>query len=129
VLFGVAETKEMLEIATRMISVLLLDWKGQIDNDRIESADSAKPRPLRIKLDNYQQKRKALSSKRKLATFPEIKGTSVQLEMTKTEQEMSKERSNTKTIKPGIEIKIYSTADFERCNATWIVQIRSRDKS
>jgi hypothetical protein len=96
VLFGVAETKEGLEIATRLISVLLPDWKGQIEDDRIGSADSSKPRPLRIKLDNYQQKRKALSSKRKLAKFPEFEGISVQPDMTKTEQKMSKERSNTK---------------------------------
>jgi archaellum component FlaC len=31
VLFGVPETNEGLEVATKMISVLLPDWKGQIE--------------------------------------------------------------------------------------------------
>jgi hypothetical protein len=92
VLFGVPETNEGLEVATKMISVLLPDWKGQIEDDRIGAPDAVKPRPLRVKLDNHHQKRKALSSKRKLKTFPEFKGISVQPDMTKTEQKNSKEK-------------------------------------
>jgi hypothetical protein len=96
VLFGVPENHEGLETASKMIKILLPDWTEDIYDDRIGSADSAEPRPLRVKLDNYTQKRKALSSKRKLATFPEFKGISVQPDMTKTEQVKSKEKSRAK---------------------------------
>jgi hypothetical protein len=96
VLFGVPETTAGMEIASRMMSILLPDWTGVIDDDRIGSADSAKPRPLRLKLDNYHQKRRALASKRKLAAHPEFRGISVQPDMTKTEQIKSKEKSRSK---------------------------------
>jgi hypothetical protein len=101
VLFGVPENQEGLETASNMIKILLPDWAGEIYDDRIGSGDSAKPRPLRVKLDNYTQKRKALSSKRKLKTFPEFNGISVQPDMTKTEQLKSKEKSraNSKSSK------------------------------
>jgi hypothetical protein len=96
VLFGVPETTAGIEIASKMMKVLLPDWTGNIDEDRIGSLDSAKPRPLRVKLDNYNQKRKALSSKRMLKTYPEFNGISVQRDMTKAEQKESKEKLKSK---------------------------------
>jgi hypothetical protein len=45
-----------------------------------------------VKLDNHHHKRKVLSRKRKLATFPVFKGISVQPDMRKTEQKNSKEK-------------------------------------
>jgi hypothetical protein len=89
-------TRASIEIASKMMKVLLPDWTGNIDEDRIGSIDSAKPRPLRVKLDNYNQKRKALSSKRKLATHPELKGISVQRDMKTAEQKKSKEKLKSK---------------------------------
>jgi hypothetical protein len=76
VLFGVPETKDGLDLATHLLGVILPDWKGVVDDDRIGNVDAPQPRPLRIKLDNHHQKRKALSSKRKLAKFPEFMGIS-----------------------------------------------------
>jgi hypothetical protein len=68
---------EELEVATKMVSVLLPDWNGQIAHARIEGSDyikvTVKPSPLRVKLDNHHQKKKALPSKGKLAAFRNLR--------------------------------------------------------
>jgi hypothetical protein len=90
VLFGVPERQEGLDLALSLMNLLVPEWTGNLDDDRIGADTAPKPRPLRIRLDNYSQKRKALSSKRKLASCPQYHGISVQPDMTKTEQQKKK---------------------------------------
>jgi hypothetical protein len=98
VLFGVPEKKEGLDLASNLLKLLIPDWKGHLDDDRIGAPPAPKPRPLRVRLENYAQKRKALSCKRKLASRPEFRGISVQADLTKSQQSKKKERRVQPTI-------------------------------
>jgi hypothetical protein len=61
VLFGVPERKEALPLAQSLMKVLVLEWKGNLDNVSIESDIALKPIPLLIGLDNHTQEPKAPS--------------------------------------------------------------------
>lgn len=106
VLFGVPERKEGLDLALSLMKLLVPEWKGTLEDDRIGAVTAQKPRPLRIRLDNYAQKRRALSSKRKLASCPQYRGISVQADMTKAEQQKKKatriQTTNSAQAKTGV---------------------------
>jgi hypothetical protein len=98
VLFGVPEGKEDLDLASNLLKLLIPDWKGHLEEDRISAPSTPIPRPLRVWLDDYVQKRKALSCNRKLASRPEFRGISVQADLTKSQQSKKKERRVQPTI-------------------------------
>jgi len=102
VIMGIEENSSEVNTLASLFSII---WpQGSFENrytrvgPQIENA--AHPRPIRVEIPSFLEKKQIISNCRKLKGVTTLKGISVKNDMTKTQQQEHKERMKKKKLEP-----------------------------